>query len=210
MKKERKTLIAAVMAAIILPIILWGIFYIEELVGMSFSFLGVLPRTLKGIPGIVTHVLVHGNLEHLANNTWPLFVLGWMLFYFFPTSAKKVYFIGWLLTGIGIWLFARENYHIGASGLVYMLAFFVWVSSIIRRDIARTAVALLVTFLYGSLWWGMLPIQEGVSFEGHISGAVAGILLAIYFRKTDLVPKPQWYEEEPESEFKYQYKPDDQ
>ena len=88
----------------------------------------------------------------------------------------------WLFTGFWVWLGARSEAHIGASGLIYGLVCFLFLSGILRKDTRLLAVSLLVTFLYGSLVWGILPVNQGISWESHLFGSVAGLFCAVYYR----------------------------
>lgn len=157
---------------------------------------GVLPRTLSGLIGIITAPFIHGDYSHLFSNTIPLLILGFSILYFYPVSSYRVILLVYALTGIFVWLFAREASHIGASGLIYGFVAFLFFSGIIRRDNKSIGLALIVTFLYGSLIWGVLPGVKDVSWESHLFGGISGIIAAIVFRKTDPVKKYDWEEED--------------
>ena len=89
-------------------------------------------------------------------------------------------------TGLLTWCGARGGVHIGASALIYGLAFFLMLSGFIRRNRSLVIVSFLVIFLYGSLVWGLYPkyaIENHISWEGHLAGFVMGIILAIFYRK---------------------------
>jgi len=139
----------------------------------------------------------------LFSNSIPLLVLGWCLFYFYRDLGYGVFPILWILSGIFTWIFGRYSWHIGASGLVYSLTFFLFFSGIFRRYIPLMAVSLMIVFLYGSTVWGMFPIAEYVdptiSWEGHFSGAISGFLCALIFRKQG-PQKPKPVEEEEDEE----------
>ncbi|PBQ34913.1 rhomboid family intramembrane serine protease [Sphingobacteriaceae bacterium] len=168
----------------------------------NFTNLGVLPRNKMGLPGIVTSVFIHGNLSHIVSNTLPLLVLGMMLFYFYKKIAKPVFLWIWLISGIWLWLGGRNTinyptYHIGASTLVYGLAGFLFFSGVFRRHLRLMVVSALVVFLYGGIVWGIFPIKEEISWEGHLFGMIAGILVAFNYRKEGPQKRVhQWNEEE--------------
>jgi membrane associated rhomboid family serine protease len=164
-------------------LIIWSIKVVELSVGFSFSMLGVYPQTLKGLLGIIFAPLVHGDFEHLINNSVPLLILSFGVFYFYRPLGYKVFLFSWLITGIWVWCGAREAYHIGASGIVYALASFLVFSGVLRRISGLAAVSLIVIFLYGSMIWGIFPFIPDVSWESHLSGGVAGFLLSIFYRK---------------------------
>jgi membrane associated rhomboid family serine protease len=138
------------------------------------------------LKGILTEPLIHSGLRHLFSNSIPLIVLGWCLFYFYNEIGFAVMPVLWLLSGFFTWCIGRESWHIGASGLVYALSFFLFFSGIFRKYIPLMAVSLLVVFLYGSSLWNMFPVAEivdpSISWEGHLSGAVSGLIGAAIFR----------------------------
>ena len=147
----------------------------------------------------IKYPLIHENFNHLISNSIPLLFLGIGLVYFYPNAALKVFIMVYFIPGILIWFFARTAYHIGASGLVYGLVTFFFFSGIIRRDNRSIALALVVTFLYGGLVWGILPIDRTISWEGHFFGSLSGILCAFLFRKSD-PPKRYDWEDEPDND----------
>jgi len=189
--KEPQTSVALKPIAInvvLAVMLLWLIKGSELFLGLDFSGLGVYPRTLSGLLGIVFAPLIHGSFEHLFSNTLALFILVTALFYQYPRSAKQVLAIIYFGSGLGVWIFARDSYHIGASGLTHGLMFFLFLIGVLRRDKPAMALAMMVFFLYGSMVWGVFPSEERISFESHLFGAVTGIFCAIVFRHYD--PKP--------------------
>lgn len=176
---------------------LWIVYWFEVSFGHNFTKYGVYPRTLKGLRGVLFSPFIHSGVKHLFNNSVPLFVLLMSLFYFYRKIAFKILGYGALLTGLLTWIIARQAYHIGASGIVYLLFSFVLFSGIIRRYHRLIAVSLIVIFLYGSMIWYILPIKDEISWEGHLSGFLVGIAFAFLFKKHG--PKPveyNWTEEE--------------
>ncbi len=178
---------------------LWLIKLYEIMAGISLYKLGVLPRHISGLIGILTYPLIHASISHLLSNSLPFLILGTGLFYFYKESAMKVFWIIYFGSGILVWIFARTAYHIGASGVIYGMGSFVFFSGIIRRDTRAIALALVVTFLYGSLVWGFLPIDASISWESHIFGALIGFVCAFVFKKKD-VYKRYDREDEPDDE----------
>lgn len=165
-------------------VMLWLFFLADTLKGEEHLIPGIVAREPLGLIGIVTFPLVHGDLNHLFSNSVPLLVLATSVKYFYRPVAYKVFFIIYFLHGVLIWLFARGGVmHVGASGIVYGLATFLFFSGIIRKDRQLMALSLLIAFLYGGLIWGVLPIREGVSWEGHLFGALSGILAAVIYRR---------------------------
>lgn len=168
-------------------VLIWVIYWIEINFGFNFNRFGVYPRTFKGFRGVFITHFIHGSAPHLFNNSIPLFVLLSSLFYFYRESAMKVLFLGAFFTGFLTWLIGRESYHIGASGVVYVLFSFVFFSGIIRKHYRLVALSLIIIFLYGSMIWYVLPIKDEMSWEGHLSGFTVGLSLAFFFRNNGIV-----------------------
>jgi membrane associated rhomboid family serine protease len=203
MRDEKKKILKSLLPPFLLVLLLAVIKIGELLTHTELTSLGIYPRTLSGLVGIVTGPLVHKDLEHLTANSVPLFVLGASLFYFYRELAIRVLVLITLITGLSVWIGAREAYHIGASGVVYGLAAFLFASGIIRREPRLLAITLLVTFLYGSLVWGIFPDffpEKNISYEGHFWGLISGLVLAAYYRHEGPQRKKyEWeYEEEEE------------
>ena len=161
---------------------------------------GVRPRQFAGLPGILLAPLLHGGPVHLAANSLPLLVLGTGMLYLYPNSSLKVLPAVYLGPGVAVWLFAAGGIHVGSSGLVYGLASYVFVAGVIRRDRRAIAASLLVAFLYGSMVWGVLPIEPGVSWESHLAAALIGLALAIALRRLDIPPRKRYSWEGEEGE----------
>jgi len=168
--------------------LIWGLKLIEFILGLDLYSLGVLPRTQSGLLGIVTGPLIHGSWEHVIGNTLPLVLLGSMLIYGYPRSRFWALAGIWLLSGTGVWLFARSSYHFGASGLTHGIFFYLFVGGILRRDRRSAALLMVAFYMYGGMLLSILPTDPGVSFESHFFGAAAGALCAYAFREWD--PKP--------------------
>ncbi len=172
----------------VLPFIalLWLIKLFEIITGGHLTELGILPRTLRGFAGIFTGPLIHGDIFHLISNSLPLLLLGIMLFYFYHRIALEIFLWIYFVSGFWTWLLAREAWHIGASGLVYGIASFLFVSGIIRRNRQLMSVSGVILFLYGGILYGMFPgmVDADISWEAHLAGALTGVILAFLFRKT--------------------------
>lgn len=167
-------------------ILIWMIYCVEIYLGYNFNKYGIYPRTINGFKGVFLTHFIHGDTSHLFNNSVPLFVLLCSLFYFYKDLAFKVLLLGGFFTGLFTWFIARDSYHIGASGIVYLLFSFVFFSGIIRRHYRLVAQSLVIIFLYGSMIWYVLPIKDGMSWEGHLSGFLIGLIFAIVYRKNGL------------------------
>ena len=162
-------------------------YWVEIQFSLNFTKAGILPRNLSGLKGVLCAPFIHSDTNHLFNNSIPLFVLLSFLIYFYRAVYIKVLFFGGLLSGLLTWLIAREAFHIGASGIVYLLFSFVFFSGIIKKQFQLVAVSLIVIFLYGSMVWYVFPIKEGISWEGHLSGFVVGLIFAFMFKQKGIV-----------------------
>jgi len=174
--------------------VVWCIKSSEFIFHLDLSWLGVYPQTLHGLLGILTAPLIHGSLEHIFNNTLPMLILGTLLLYGYPKSRWRVLATVWLLSGLGVWIFGRESYHIGASGLTHGVFFYLLVVSIFRRDKRSVAIMMTAFFLYGGMTMTIFPREEGISFEYHFFGAVAGALSALLWHSLDPKPITKSYE----------------
>lgn len=194
----RKKLLLCIIIPGIFVFFMWLVKIIEILFEIDLSGFGIYPLTLKGVPGIFFSPFIHADFNHLFSNSLPLFLLGVALFYFYSEVALKVFILTFFLTGILVWVAGRDAWHIGASGLVYGLASFLFFSGIIRRYFRLIALSLLIVFLYGSMVWGLFPgVYKNVSWESHMLGFFSGVVLAIWFRKEGpQAPVYHWLEEE--------------
>ena len=193
--KER--FVRKLLIPLLFPAVLWVVHLLSLFFNLKLGGMGILPRDLPGLMGIVTGPLIHAEYAHLISNTIPLIILGWIIFFFFRRISYLLFFFIYLITGMLVWILAREVYHIGASGIVYGFVSFLFFSGIFRRDNKSIALALMVTFLYGGIVWGVLPGQKGISWESHLFGAIAGIVAAYMFRGIDPPKKYDW-EDEPD------------
>ena len=189
---DKKKLLTSILIPLGFVALLWGIKISEIIFNLDFTYFGILPGSIKGIPGILFSPLIHANINHLLSNSLPILFLGSGIIYFYRNSSFKVFLIIYLGTGILDWIFARKAYHIGASGLIYGFVAFMFFSGVIRRDTRAIALALLVTFLYGSLIWGVLPLDNQVSWESHLFGSLIGIFCAFIFKNSDPPIKYDW------------------
>jgi len=179
--------------------LLWLIYLMQWGLDLEPALSGIRPREWAGLPGILFSPLVHASFEHLIANSAPLLVAGTAMLFLYPNSALRALPAIYLGTGLAVWLFGRESVHFGASGLVYGLVSHVFVAGMLRRDRRAIAASLVVCFMYGSLVWGVLPMQPGVSWETHLAAALIGVASAIALRRLD-VPPPKRYVWEGEEE----------
>lgn len=204
MEEEEKNKIAeSVLFPFLFVALLWIIKLMEHFSDVSLAKLGILPRTINGILGITTAPLIHGDIYHLGSNTLPLLILGIIIMYFYRATAASLFLWIYVFTGAMVWLLADgTGYHLGASGLIYGLVSFLFFSGLIRKDRRSLALALLVTFVYGGMVWGVLPIYKGVSWESHLFGGLVGGFCAWYYKELDPIPEEiyEWEVENNESE----------
>jgi membrane associated rhomboid family serine protease len=196
-EKEKPKFRISLFISLSFVVLLWLVKIFEEYTRTDLGKLGVYPRKLSGLVGILTAPLVHADFSHLASNSITLFVLMIFLFYAYTNSSFKVFFSVYFLSNVLVWIFARDAYHIGASGIIYGLVTFMFFVGVFRKDSKSIGLSLLVTFMYGGLVWGVLPTDPAISYEAHLAGAVVGILAAVVFRKSDPLPeKYEWEFEE--------------
>lgn len=192
--------------------ILWAIFIIDAAFGLRLGRFGLRPGSIPGLVGIVTAPLLHGSFQHILSNTIPLLIALTATLYLYPASGIRVIPLIWIGSGALSWFIGRPSLHYGASGLIYGLLAYVFMSGILRHDLRSVAVSLLVGFLYGSMVWGVLPIRPHMSWEMHLSGALIGALLALAYRKWDRIPLvrydwedddsvPEWYPDSDADDF---------
>ena len=195
---KKKKILKTFAIPLIFPILLWIIHIAALIADFDLYRMGLLPRSAAGLLGIVTAPLIHGDFSHLISNTFPLIVLGWIIIFFYPKISYFLFIIIYLITGLLVWIFARQVYHIGASGIVYGFVSFLFFSGLFIKDNTSIALALIITFLYGGIVWGMLPGMKGISWESHLLGAVTGLVAAFLFRNVDPPQKKYDWEDEPD------------
>jgi membrane associated rhomboid family serine protease len=199
-REDTHRLRRAFLLALAFAAALWWIKMLEALVPIDLISYGVYPRTLHGLPGVLTAPFIHGSLAHLISNTPPIVILGTALLYGYPHSARLVVPVVLLGTGLGVWLFGRESYHVGASGLATGVLFFILTIGVLRWDRRAIGLSLAVFFLYGGMIWGVFPGEPGISYESHLAGALIGVALAFLLRNRDPIPVKRYsWEDEVET-----------
>src|SRR6266568_4999713 len=191
-ERARANFRLAVKIALGFVALIWFIQLLNWALDLGPEDFGVRPRQLAGLPGILFAPLVHGGFAHLIANSPPLLVLGTAMLHLYPNSALRVLPAVYLGPGVAVWLLARGGIHVGASGLVYGLVSYIFVAGVIRRDKRAIAASLLMSFMYGSLAWGVLPLKPGVSWETHLAAASIGLLLALALRRLDIPPRRRY------------------
>lgn len=191
-----------VTTAIVFVLLCWLVYTIEVRFHVNFNIYGIRPEKLSGLRGVIFSPFIHADLNHLWSNSIPSLVLTTALFYFYRKISWRVFLFGTLLTGLLTWTIARPNYHIGASGVIYMLASFLFFKGVFTKHYRLIALSFIVAFFYGSMVWYVFPIKDGISWEGHLSGGVVGVILAIFTK--NILPEKRKYVWETE-----QYNPED-
>jgi membrane associated rhomboid family serine protease len=199
---DKRQFVNAVFIPLILVILMILSFILEKGMDWDFHTAGVYPRRIENIWGVFTLIFVHAGWSHLINNVISFFILGSFLYFFYKQIASRVMIISYILSGLILWFIGRDSWHIGASGLIYSLAFFLFFSGIIRKHVPLIAISLIVAFIYGSMVWHIFPwqVQDPVSWEGHLAGGITGFALSLWYRN-DGPQKPVkvWENEEDES-----------
>jgi membrane associated rhomboid family serine protease len=200
--RDRTRVGYAVLGAAGLVLGIWLAWLGAWVLGWNMDDLGIRPRDAHGLIGVLSAPFVHASFAHLMSNTLPLGLLAALTLYAYPRATRYALPIIWLASGLGVWLWARPSVHVGISGVVHGLMFFLFVMGLLRRDRLGVAIALLVFFLYGGMLMTVLPREPDVSFEYHLFGAIAGVASALALRKLDPAPPRKRYswEDEPEPE----------
>ena len=203
-KEEKWEIITAFVYPLVFVALLWVVYFIGNAIEFDLALLGVHPLDAKGLIGILTAPLIHLDLDHIFGNSLSFLVIGFGLCFLYKRRAVPVFFFIYIASGLWGWFLARSGYHIGASGLVYGMFFFLVTSALIKREKRTMAFAMLITFLYGAIVWGFFPVffpGKNISWEIHTTGAISGIIAAFYFRKDGPQKEiPQEDEEENEEE----------
>ncbi len=204
---EKKRAWLAFLPSFVWVVLVWVAFAVDQsnVLGGGLSRWGIMPRELSGLKGVLFAPFIHSSLPHVWSNTLPLLILTWFLFYFYSKIAFRAFLYMWLISGLLTWGIGRGVYHVGASGLIFALLFFLFFSGLLRKYIPLVAVSLVVAFIYGSTIWSIFPFAEWIdatiSWEGHLSGAISGLLLAIIYREQGpQKPLPFWEEETVDAE----------
>lgn len=199
-EEENQLLYLSIFMPMVFIALMWIVHVFSWVAEVDLAVWGILPKHISGLPGILFSPFIHGDWQHLLSNTIPFLVLSFLMIFNYRKVAFKAFLFIWLFGGLLLWLTGRENYHVGASGIIYGMAFFIFFSGVFRKNMQAIALSLFVVFLYGSIVWGLFPLDIRISWEGHTMGAVCGALSAFYFRKVDLPPPIVLEDEEEEDE----------
>lgn len=199
-EEENRLLYLSIFMPMVFIALMWIVHVFSYVTQLDLSRFGIMPKHISGLPGILFSPFIHGDWQHLLSNTIPFLVLSFLMIFNYRKVAFKAFVFIWLFGGFLLWMTGRENYHIGASGLIYGMAFFIFFSGVFRKNMQAIALSLFVVFLYGSIVWGLFPLDIKISWEGHTMGAVCGALSAFYFRNVDLPPPIQLEDDTEESD----------
>ncbi|WP_026714656.1 rhomboid family intramembrane serine protease [Flavobacterium daejeonense] len=199
MDKNFKFTNAVIGLPLFFVLFLWFVYWIQIRFDFDFIENGILPRTLSGLQGVIFSPFVHSDLNHLYNNSIPLLVLLAALQFFYSKLSLKVIVYGVLFSGTITWIIGRDSYHIGASGLIYVLFSFIFFKGIFTKYYRLVALSLTVIMMYGGMIWYVFPNPETsgddkISWEGHLAGLITGLFLALYYQTPEFkkVPKYDW------------------
>ena len=201
MTKNLSHVINVMFVPILFVFAIWFVKGFELIYSTPFHEYGIKSLDINRITGIFSFPFLHADFNHLINNTYPIIILGGIISSVYKEISNQVFFFSYLLSGTILWFIGNpEENVIGASGIVYALASFVLISGFIKKQPRLAIFSFFVIFMYGSLFWGMLPMPNKISWEGHLSGFIAGILIAIYFKNKGPQSKKYNYELEEERE----------
>lgn len=201
MQNQNKIIKLTFLLALSIVLLMVIVFSYDYYFKLELYQYGLKPRSISGLLGIITSPFIHStvNFSHIINNSAPALVLTWLLFYNFRSVGPRVYILIYLFTGILVWLFGRDSYHIGMSGIIYGETAFLILSGFLTKNLRMAGLSMLVIFMYGSIIWGIFPQDPSISWEGHFFGFFVGISLALYYKK--YLPQADKFKYEIEEEF---------
>ena len=204
MKNNLSYFIKIMFTPLLFVFIIWIIIGVEYIFDISFVQYGIRPLSFEIIFGIITFPFIHSDINHLFNNTYPLLILGGIISQVYHSVSNKVFLYSYLLSGSILWIIGNPSINVvGASGVVYSLGSFILVSGFIKKQPRLAMLSFLVIFLNFFNLWGIIEIeQDRISQTAHLSGAIAGAILAVFFRRKGPQPKIYNYEIEEELEEK--------
>jgi membrane associated rhomboid family serine protease len=196
MKEKKNPLFESMRLPLAFLAAIWFVHIFQFIFNLNFGYLGVFPREWFGLKGIITAPLIHGDFSHLTNNSIPFLVLGTMILFFYRKVAISSFFMIYFITGIAVWLLARQTFHVGLSGVVFGLVTFVMANGFFRRNLRSIVLALIVFLLYSGMLAGVFPMKDGISWESHLFGALAGVFTAYYYKEEIEIEEEDPYAQE--------------
>lgn len=204
MANSRRSFLELIQLPTYLVLSLWIIHFFKISGVVRSGVFGLMPRDMSHLYGILTSPFIHGDFQHLISNSVPLFVMTLMILFFYKRIAYRSIMLIYVCTGLAVWTLARPNViHIGASGVVYGLVSFVFWTGLFRRNVKSIMLALIMVFLYSSLFLGVFPGKPGISWESHLFGGIVGIIVAYFMRniKEDDEDRDPWKDEKPSEDY---------
>jgi membrane associated rhomboid family serine protease len=205
MQEQKQRILKSLRLPFQFTVVMWAVYFVEVIANLDFGAYGVFPREFFGLRGVVFAPLIHADFNHLLSNSAPMFVLTFIVMYFYRRVAFRSVLMIYLLTGFAVWLFARNKFHIGMSGVVYGLLGFILGCGIFRRSLKSIILALVVMVLYGGFLSGVLPTDKDVSWESHLLGAVVGVFTAYWYKEEieadEQSQPPSWEGENTEASY---------
>lgn len=169
---------------------------LDSIFNLHLTLLGIYPRQISGLPGIILAPFIHSTWAHLLSNTSPILVLTSIMTIFYPRVATQAYLLIMVGTGLLVWLFGRDSYHIGASGMVYGLVSYVFWTGVFRKNIKSIILGLIIIILYSGMFASMFPnVEKNISWESHMFGAIMGLVTAFILKnniETDEIKQDPW------------------
>ena len=183
MEKDFKYSNLVIAVPLFFVLFLWFIYWLEIRYDFDFVENGIFPRSLSGLQGILFSPFIHSDINHLFSNSVPLLILLAALQFFYRKQSFYVIVFGIFFSGLITWIIGRESYHIGASGLIYVLVSFIFLKGILTKYYRLVALSLSVIMFYGGMIWYVFPkVDEAVSWEGHLGGLITGFVFAVFFK----------------------------
>jgi len=183
LEKDIKNFIYLIRFPLLFTLILWIVTILDIGFGLKLMFFGIYPREFSGLQGVIFSPLIHSGWSHLIANSSPILVLTSIITLFYARAAGSVLVMIWIGMGMMVWMFARPSYHIGASGLVYGLVFYIFFAGIFKKNLKSIVLALIVLTVYSGMFTSMFPnVKDGISWESHLYGALVGLVTAFIFK----------------------------
>ncbi|MGB0850745.1 MAG: rhomboid family intramembrane serine protease [Bacteroidia bacterium] len=195
-------LVDSIVWPLVITIAIWIVFFLNMTTVVNLNSFGMHPWDVRGVLGIFTMPFLHANFDHLFSNSVPLVLLMGFIFIYFKKDSSKILALNMLSTGFILLFLGQEGTtHIGASGLVYAFIFFLITHAFLSKNKEMLAAAFILIFLYGSLIYGLFPeygrlIGKNISWEGHLAGAISGVIWGYLFRNTGPQQKTFFHDED--------------
>jgi membrane associated rhomboid family serine protease len=166
--------------------VMWAVEVVDVIAGHQLDQYGIEAREAEGLDGILTAPFLHVGFGHLLSNTIPFVIMGLLIAFEGARRLLWVFAIVALVSGFSTWLVAPEgSIHVGASGVVFGFATYLIARGWFNRRPGHIAVGLVVLFVWGGVLLGGLQPREGISWQGHLFGAIGGVVAARFLARGD-------------------------